>query len=231
MMHTFQEEYKLTEEQLDQFQLYYRLLFEKNKVMNLTSITEENEVYMKHFYDSLTISRAIHFSDISRMIDVGTGAGFPGIPLKIAFPHLKLTLLDSLLKRVTFLQEVGEALGLTDIQYVHGRAEDIAMEAAHREQYDLVASRAVARLHILTEYCLPFARVGGKFVAFKGVDVGEEISSAKQALSVLGDAEQQVYSLDLPEQMGHRNLIIIQKNKRTPKKYPRKSNMIKKAPL
>jgi 16S rRNA (guanine527-N7)-methyltransferase len=226
-----QDDYGLNQEQVDQFATYYRLLIEKNKVMNLTAITEEREVTIKHFYDSLTISRVIHVEDITTLLDVGTGAGFPGIPLKIAFPHLKLTLLDSLQKRVHFLQEVGEALGWEDVTYVHGRAEDIAQLPAYREQYDLVTSRAVAKLNVLAEYCLPYVRVGGNFLAMKGSDVEEEVSSAKQSLFLLGKASHQVYSLVLPEKMGERNLITIEKREATPKKYPRKAGAIKKLPL
>jgi 16S rRNA (guanine527-N7)-methyltransferase len=226
-----EEEYELTQVQLDQFAVYYRLLVEKNRVMNLTAITQEQEVYIKHFYDSLTITRAIDVGEITTLLDVGTGAGFPGIPLKIVFPHLKLTLLDSLQKRVHFLQEVGEALGWNDVTYVHGRAEDIAQFSDYREQYDLVASRAVAKINVLAEYCLPFVRVGGMFIAMKGSNVTEELSLAKQALFILGKSTHQVNSLVLPEQMGERNLIVIEKKESTPKKYPRKSGTIKKSPL
>jgi 16S rRNA (guanine527-N7)-methyltransferase len=226
-----EEEYELTQGQLDQFAVYYRLLVEKNRVMNLTAITQEQEVYIKHFYDSLTITRAIDVGEITTLLDVGTGAGFPGIPLKIVFPHLKLTLLDSLQKRVHFLQEVGEALGWNDVTYVHGRAEDIAQLSDYREQYDLVASRAVAKINVLAEYCLPFVRVGGMFIAMKGSNVTEELSLAKQALFILGKSTHQVNSLVLPEQMGERNLIVIEKKESTPNKYPRKSGTIKKSPL
>jgi 16S rRNA (guanine527-N7)-methyltransferase len=226
-----QDEYQLSKEQLDQFEIYYRLLIEKNKVMNLTAITEEQEVFIKHFYDSLTISRVIKLTDTQKLLDVGTGAGFPGIPLKIAFPHLKLTLLDSLLKRINFLQEVGEALGFKDVNYIHGRAEDVALLSAHRENYDLVTSRAVAKLNILAEYCLPFVQIGGDFVAMKGAEVEQEVLSAKQSLYILGRASKEVYPLTLPEQMGERNLVVMKKNQVTPKKYPRKAGIMKKSPL
>jgi 16S rRNA (guanine527-N7)-methyltransferase len=226
-----QDEYHLSKEQLDQFELYYRLLIEKNKVMNLTAITEEQEVFIKHFYDSLTISRVINLADTQKLLDVGTGAGFPGIPLKIAFPHLKLTLLDSLLKRIHFLQEVGDSLGFKDVDYIHGRAENIALLSAHRENYDLVTSRAVAKLNILAEYCLPFVQIGGDFVAMKGAEVEQEVLSAKQSLYILGRASKEIHPLTLPEQMGQRNLVVMKKNQATPKKYPRKAGIMKKSPL
>jgi 16S rRNA (guanine527-N7)-methyltransferase len=226
-----QNDYHLSKEQLDQFEIYYRLLIEKNKVMNLTAITDEQEVFIKHFYDSLTISRVIKLTDAQKLLDVGTGAGFPGIPLKIAFPHLQLTLLDSLLKRIKFLQEVGESLGFKDVNYIHGRAEDVALLPTHRENYDLVTSRAVAKLNILAEYCLPFVQIGGDFVALKGAEVEQEVLSAKQSLYILGRASKKVYPLTLPERMGERNLVVMKKKQVTPKKYPRKAGIMKKSPL
>lgn len=226
-----QDDFMLNPEQLDQFEAYYRYLIEKNKVMNLTAITEKQEVYIKHFFDSLTISRVIKMRDIENLLDVGTGAGFPGIPLKIAFPHLKLTLLDSLQKRISFLQEIGETFGWKDVDYIHGRAEDIAQLGEHRERYDIVTSRAVAKLNVLTEYCLPFAKIGGNFVAMKGADVEHEVAAAKQAIFILGRSDKEIHSLALPEKMGERSLVVINKRQATPKKYPRKTAFIKKLPL
>jgi 16S rRNA (guanine527-N7)-methyltransferase len=232
MRRYLQDEFDLNQEQLDQFETYYRYLIEKNKVMNLTAITEKQEVYVKHFFDSLTISRVIEMRESENLLDVGTGAGFPGIPLKIVFPHLKLTLLDSLLKRITFLKEVGGMLGWKDeVMYIHGRAEDIAQQKEHRENYDLVTSRAVAKLNVLAEYCLPFVRVNGNFVAMKGAEVEQEVALAKQAIFVLGRSDKEIYSLTLPENMGERNLIVIKKHQSTPKKYPRKAAFIKKSPI
>ncbi|MCH5585044.1 16S rRNA (guanine(527)-N(7))-methyltransferase RsmG [Shimazuella sp. AN120528] len=226
-----QNAYELNDTQLEQFETYYRLLVEKNKVMNLTAITDRQEVDIKHFFDSLTISRVINFHEVNNVMDVGTGAGFPGIPLKIAFPHLHVTLLDSLQKRIFFLQEVGEALGLDKVEYIHGRAEDIAKDHYYRERYDVVTSRAVARLNILAEYCLPFTSVGGTFVAMKAGEVEQEVANAKQALALLGKVSQEIYPLNLPEEMGERKLVILTKKQSTPKKYPRNAGTIKKSPL
>lgn len=225
------DEFMLDKEQLEQFEAYYRYLIEKNKVMNLTAITDKQEVYIKHFFDSLTISQVIEMRDMEKLLDVGTGAGFPGIPLKIAFPHLKLTLLDSLQKRISFLQEVGEMFGWKDVVYIHGRAEDIAQLVEHREQYDIVTSRAVAKLNVLAEYCLPFVRLGGNFAAMKGADVEQEAITAKQAIFILGRSDKEIHSLTLPEKMGERNIVVMKKRQTTPKKYPRKASLIKKSPL
>lgn len=231
MKDLLKQEFALTDIQIEQFATYYELLVEKNKVMNLTAITNEYEVYIKHFYDSLTISRVINLQGVDTVLDVGTGAGFPGIPLKILFPHLQLTLLDSLLKRVHFLQEVGEALHFKDVLYLHGRAEDIAQQQAYREQFDLVTSRAVAKLNVLAEYCLPFVRLGGTFVAMKGLEITEELAAAKQSLYLLGKASSVAISLSLPDQMGERHLLVVEKKQATPKKYPRNSGAIKKTPI
>ena len=176
----------LTEKQIEQFEKYYELLVEWNKVMNLTGITEFDEVMQKHFVDSVAAAEYVEMEKINSLIDVGTGAGFPGIPLKIVYPHLQVTLLDSLNKRIKFLDEVVDNLGLTGIETVHGRAEDAAKKAEYREQFDLSVSRAVANLASLTEYCLPFVKVGGKFVSYKSVSVDEEIAQSKKAVYVLG---------------------------------------------
>jgi 16S rRNA (guanine527-N7)-methyltransferase len=225
----------LTDIQKDQFVLFYDLLVEKNKVMNLTGITEWKDVVRKHFIDSIMLSGFV--PDMTEMslsvIDVGTGAGFPGIPLKIVFPNLKLTLLDSLKKRIGFLDEVISALSLKDVRTVHGRAEDFGRDHVYREQYDLVVSRAVAKMTLLSELCLPFVKVGGVFAAYKTEDGMEECRDAYPAIRILGGDDQKIsmekYTLD-----GYdvdRVYFMIPKIKSTPEKYPRRSGVIEKRPI
>lgn len=222
---------ELTDKQVEQFIQYFEILVEWNKVMNLTGITEYEEVVEKHFVDSLSLVNVLNLQTRETVIDIGTGAGFPGIPLKIAFPHLKITLLDSLNKRIRFLNTVIDTLGLENIETIHGRAEDFAKQAEYREQYDLCVSRAVANLSTLSEYCLPYVKVGGMFVPYKSGEIDEEVKNASKAISILGGNNIDTVKFQLPGTDIGRSFVKIEKVKNTAKKYPRKAGLPSKEPL
>lgn len=222
---------ELCDNQVKQFNLFYKYLVEKNKVMNLTGITEYDEVVLKHFIDSIIISDKIRMFHVKHIMDVGTGAGFPGIPLKIIHPEVKFTLLDSLNKRIQFLREVVSKLELNDIECIHGRAEDFGHQKEYREQYDLVVSRAVANLASLSEYCLPFVSMGGYFISYKSGDIEDELENSKNAIKLMNAKLEDVIKYTLPESDIQRSIVIIKKEKNTPKKYPRKAGLPTKQPL
>lgn len=219
---------KLQKEQLIH---YYELLCEWNKVMNLTGITELDEVLLKHFVDSLTIVKALDMRGIQNMIDVGTGAGFPGIPIKIMFPHIQVVLLDSLNKRLNFLNAVIGELGLTGVETIHRRAEEAARMEQYRDTFDLSVSRAVSRLCVLTEYCLPYVKAGGYFVSYKSGKVQEELEEGKKAISLLGARLEKVVEFQLLDSEMDRSLVVIKKERATPKKFPRNAGKPAKEPL
>lgn len=222
---------EVTDQMKQQFDKYYELLVEWNKVMNLTGITEYEEVNSKHFVDSISIVKAIDVNSVESVIDIGTGAGFPGIPLKIVFPHLKVTLLDSLNKRIKFLNTVIDELGLEDICTIHGRAEDFAKKVEYREKYDLCVSRAVANLSTLSEYCLPYVMVNGSFIPYKSGDIDKELNDSKNAVKILGGKIEDIVKFQLPGTDIGRSFVKIKKVKNTGRKFPRKAGLPSKEPL
>ena len=224
-------EIPLDKSQMDAFIQYYELLVEWNSFMNLTAITDFQEVCVKHFLDSLSLNKIMDCHQKLHVIDIGTGAGFPGIPLKIAFPELKITLLDSLGKRVKFLNEVIERLNLKDIEAIHGRAEDYAKQKEYREQFDVCVSRAVANLSTLSEYCIPYVRNMGDFISYKSGKIEEEVEQARKAVFILGGKISKIEKFCLADTDMERSFVIIKKEKKSPEKYPRKAGMPSKEPL
>ncbi|MBO3064890.1 16S rRNA (guanine(527)-N(7))-methyltransferase RsmG [Staphylococcus shinii] len=221
---------ELSDKQQQQFQTYYQMLVEWNEKMNLTSITEEHEVYLKHFYDSIAASFYTDLTKELTICDIGAGAGFPSIPLKIIFPNLKVTIVDSLNKRIHFLNQLADALDLENVSFVHDRAETYG-KGDYRESYDIVTARAVARLSVLSELCIPLVKKGGQFIALKSSKGEEELEEARFGIGVLGGKVLDTISYELPENAGERQMIIIDKRSQTPKKYPRKPGTPNKSPL
>lgn len=221
----------LSDEQVEQLIIYYENLIEKNKVMNLTGITDFQDVLIKHFLDSLSIVKAMDMKNVNKILDIGTGAGFPGIPLKIVFPEKEFVLLDSLNKRIKFIQEIIDKCRLKKIIAVHGRAEEIVKKKEYREAFDLCVSRAVANLSSLSEYCLPYVRIGAYFVSYKSAIIDMELENSKNAIKILGGEIRNKVSFILPNSDIERCLILIEKMKATPAKYPRKAGLPSKEPL
>ena len=222
---------ELSEDKMQQFLVYYEMLVEKNKVMNLTAITEFQEVVKKHFLDSISLAANLDLNQSWKILDLGTGAGFPGIPLKIVFPELEMTLMDSLKKRVSFLRQVLSELNLSNISAVHGRAEEMAKKMEYREQFDLCLSRAVANLSSLSEYCIPFVRQVGIFISYKSGEIEEEVSKAGKAVQVLGGDIEKIEKFVLAGTEFSRSFVWIRKKQRTPKIYPRKAGTPAKNPI
>ena len=228
LLQNYIKDYKitLTENQYELFQKYFELLAEWNEKMNLTAITDESGVALKHFADSLSLLNFVDIPQNSSIADVGTGAGFPGVVLKIARPDIKLTLIDSLNKRLVFLGEVCAQLGI-EAELIHSRAEDGARDEKLRESFDFAVSRAVARMNVLSEYCLPYVKVGGAFCAMKGAQANEEFKESLNAINTLGGKLEKKYFFELPENGGERAIAVVRKVKNTPQKYPRQSGKIK----
>ena len=221
----------LSDIQLKQFDQFYQMMIEKNKVMNLTAITREDEVIRKHFVDSVSCVKVCDVDKVTSVIDIGTGAGFPGIPLKIVYPDIHFLLVDSLKKRIAFLEDVIQALNLKKISAVHARAEDLARDKKFRSHFDLCVSRAVANLSTLTEYCIPFVKVGGYFISYKSQKGREESEMAANCFRTLGCSLEEAFEFQLEGEDAERLLLKIKKNRKTPKTYPRKRGVPSKNPL
>ncbi|MDA1477027.1 16S rRNA (guanine(527)-N(7))-methyltransferase RsmG [Bacillus changyiensis] len=221
----------LSDFQLEQFETYYEWLSEWNEKINLTSITEKKEVYLKHFYDSITTSFYVDFKTFNSLCDVGAGAGFPSLPIKICFPHLHVTIVDSLNKRIHFLNQLSQALKLENTHFYHDRAETFGRLKDKRESFDIVTARAVARLSVLSELCLPLVKKNGLFVALKAASADQEIDVGKKAIKALGGRIENVHSFQLPIEESERSIIIVKKQTETPRKYPRKPGTPNKSPI
>ncbi|PIC77226.1 MULTISPECIES: 16S rRNA (guanine(527)-N(7))-methyltransferase RsmG [Sporosarcina] len=223
--------FELSDTQKQQFKRYFEVLVEWNEKMNLTAITDAPSVYLKHFYDSVTSAFYVDFKKYESVCDVGAGAGFPSIPLKIIYPHLHVTIVDSLNKRITFLNHLAGELKLENVAFVHARAEEFGRNPKYREQFDVVTARAVARLSVLSELCIPLAKQGGLFVSMKGAAASEEMKDATRAVKLLGAVLQNEHEFVLPEENSERHIFVFEKKKQTPKKYPRKPGVPNKTPI
>ncbi|WP_338450423.1 16S rRNA (guanine(527)-N(7))-methyltransferase RsmG [Niallia oryzisoli] len=221
----------LTSTQIEQYETYYRLLVEWNEKMNLTAITEKEDVYLKHFFDSITAGFYFNFDQELRVCDVGAGAGFPSIPIKIAFPKIHVTIVDSLNKRIHFLEHLAGQLQLENVRFIHDRAETFGQVKENREAYDVVTARAVARMSVLSELCLPLVKIGGTFIAMKGASGIEELQAGEKAISLLGGMVKDSLEFTLPFEESERNIFLIRKEKPTPKKYPRKPGTPNRSPI
>ncbi|MFC4402332.1 16S rRNA (guanine(527)-N(7))-methyltransferase RsmG [Gracilibacillus xinjiangensis] len=222
---------ELSDQQIAQFENYYEILVEWNEKMNLTAITEKEEVFVKHFYDSISAAFYFDFTKDIHLCDVGAGAGFPSIPLKICFPNIHVTIVDSLKKRITFLNHLAANLELQGVSFHHNRAEIFGQDEQFRHRYDVVLARAVAKMSVLSELCLPLVRTNGVFIAMKGANAAQELKEADAAIDLLGGKLNKVEEFQLPDDNGERNIIILDKKRKTPKKFPRKPGVPSKTPL
>jgi len=222
---------ELSDRQLEQFAIYFDTLVEWNEKINLTALTSEADVYLKHFYDSISAAFYYDFNDVVHICDVGAGAGFPSIPLKICFPHLHISIVDSLNKRIGFLNHLAEQLELDNVTFYHSRAEDFGKNAKYRETFDVVMARAVARMSVLSELCLPLSKIKGSFIAMKGAQANEELADAGKAIQTLGGKLAMTQTFSLPQEDSERSIVIVNKERKTPKKYPRKAGTPNKDPI
>lgn len=222
---------ELSSKQIEQFSIYYQTLVEWNEKINLTALTEEPDVYLKHFYDSISAAFYYDFTKKLHICDVGAGAGFPSIPLKICFPNIKVTIVDSLQKRIGFLNTLAAKLDIEGVSFYHDRAEDFGKNKSFRETFDVVTARAVARMSVLSELCLPLCKPNGVFIAMKGAQADQELNLGKMAIKLLGGEVNKVETFELPEEAGERSIIIVDKKRKTPKKFPRKAGLPNKEPL